>query len=235
MNAMAGEHVGYLQRFYTILSSLEERLGGKRKLAHCSGGLGWPHRGVYFFFEPGELRSNSGTGMRVVRVGTHAVTAGSKTTLWKRLAQHSGQQNSGGGNHRGSIFRLIVGAALINRDGREFPTWGQGSSATKEIRDREIALERTVSTVIRQMPFLWLRIDDEPGPNSLRGFIERNAIALLSNYGRLTLDPPSDNWLGYHCDHERVQRSGLWNNRHVNEDYDPTFLDTLADLVTNHS
>jgi hypothetical protein len=32
------------------------------------------------------------------------------------------------------------------------------------------------------MQLLWLEIDDEPSPASLRGFIERNAIALLSTY-----------------------------------------------------
>jgi hypothetical protein len=33
------------------------------------------------------------------------------------------------------------------------------------------------------MPFLWLAIDDEPSAHGLRGHIERNAIALLSNFG----------------------------------------------------
>ena len=32
------------------------------------------------------------------------------------------------------------------------------------------------------MPFLWLAIDDGPGAESLRGHIERNAIALLSSF-----------------------------------------------------
>ena len=29
------------------------------------------------------------------------------------------------------------------------------------------------------MPFLWFAIDDAPGPKSLRGYVERNSIALL--------------------------------------------------------
>jgi hypothetical protein len=37
------------------------------------------------------------------------------------------------------------------------------------------------------MRFLWIDIDDEPGPASIRGFIERNSIALLSNHGRPNL------------------------------------------------
>ena len=81
------------------------------------------------------------------------------------------------------------------------------------------------------MPFLWLGIDDETGPASLRGYIERNAIALLSNCRREPLDPPSSGWLGHHCDRERGRSSGLWNSNHVDEKYDPAFLGTLERLV----
>ena len=60
----------------------------------------------------------------------------------------------------------------------------------------EQPLEQRVSRVIGDMPFLWIDIGDEPGPASLRGYIERNTIALLSNFDRLPLDPPSTAWLG---------------------------------------
>ena len=85
--------------------------------------------------------------------------------------------------------------------------------------------------MIGDMPFLWLSIDDEPGRSSLRGYIERNAIALLSNFGKEPLDPPPRGWLGHLCNREMVQKSGLWNQRHVNESYEPAFLDTFADLI----
>ena len=62
-------------------------------------------------------------------------------------------------------------------------------------------------------------------------YIEQNAIALLSNFGKLPLDPPSPNWLGHSCDRKRVRESGLWNSNHVAEDYDSTFLETLENLV----
>jgi hypothetical protein len=101
-----------LKRFYDILGVLNERSGGTRLLCECSGKLSWPQRGVYFFMEDGEARSESGMGPRIVRVGTHALAPGSRTTLWQRLSTHRGSSRSGGGNHRGSIFRLIVGAAL---------------------------------------------------------------------------------------------------------------------------
>src|SRR5437764_47154 len=99
-----------LIRFYKILAELERRVGGKRRLGECGRGIVWPRRGVYFFFESGEGRSDSGP--RVVRVGTHALKDGSGTTLWTRLSQHRGSMGTGGGNHRGSIFRLLVGAAI---------------------------------------------------------------------------------------------------------------------------
>ena len=81
------------------------------------------------------------------------------------------------------------------------------------------------------MPFLWLAVGDEPGPSSLRGYVERNAIALLSNYRKRPLDSPSDSWLGHHCNREKVRAAGLWNSKHVDERYDPAFLDTMASLV----
>jgi hypothetical protein len=92
-----------------------------------------------------------------------------------------GQANSGGGNHKGSIFRLIVGTALNDQEGRKYATWGLGNSAPKETRDQEIDLEKAVSRAIGSMPFVWLEIDDEPNASSKRGHIERNSIALLSN------------------------------------------------------
>ena len=177
-------------------------------------------------------RTDTGTGLRTVRVGTHALKATSRTKLWSRLSQHKGQRGTGGGNHRGSIFRLIVGASLIRRYSYNFPTWGKGNTAKADVRRCELKLEQEVSSFIGDMSFLWLSIDDDAGPTSLRGHIERNAIALLSNYGKSPLDPPSVTWLGRYSDREKVRDSGLWNSNHVGEMYDPAFLCTLDDLVS---
>ena len=178
-----------MNEFYGILDRLKERCGGERVLFSSTGRMRWPTRGIYFFMEPGERRSNARSVNRVVRIGTHALTSGSKSTLWGRLSQHKGHARSKAGNHRGSIFRLIVGTAL--NDGQNHPTWGAGSSAPRETRDWEIDLERAVTQTIGAMPFLYLEIDDEAGPASKRGYIERNCIALLSNYEKPSLDPPS--------------------------------------------
>lgn len=214
------------------MGELEERLSGARQLYECSGRLPWPSRGVYFFMEHGENRNESGAGPRIVRVGTHALKAGANTTLWNRLRQHKGQARSGYGNHRGSIFRLVVGTALIERDGFDYPTWNlYRSTAPPEVRECERPLEVQVSAVIGKMPFLWLAIGDPSGPGSMRGYIERNTIALLSNHGKMPIDPPSSSWLGYHCDREKMRTSGLWNTNHVDEPYDSSYLDTLANLI----
>ena len=81
------------------------------------------------------------------------------------------------------------------------------------------------------MPFLWLAVDDAPGPDSQRGYVERNSIALLSNFIGKSVDPPSPSWLGRHCNRKRIRRSGLWNAIHVDEDHDPSFLGVLSALV----
>lgn len=230
-------------RFYALLSRISERTGGYRYLASCDGRMEWPRRGIYFFFERGEPRSDSGCGLRVVRIGTHALKPASRTSLWDRLSQHRGSARSGAGNHRGSIFRLIVGAALARRADTSLPpSWGVGSDASAAARKlglnraavkrEEVDLERRVSEYIGQMPFLWLHIDDPPGPASLRGVIERNVIALLSHAQTPAVDTPSDGWLGAFSDREMVRASGLWNNHHVAETHDPSFLDDIDTLVT---
>lgn len=226
-----------LQQFYAILGLLEHKLGGMRSLADCNGRMCWPLRGVYFFFESGEIRRESGAGLRIVRVGTHALTSTSQTTLWQRLSQHRGVNQTGGGNHRGSIFRRHVGAALIRRDNwsdQIAGTWGQGSSRPTMITHAEQPLERTVSHYIGQMPFLWLEVDDAPSATSLRGVIERNSIALLSNFNASDnpLDPASPGWLGHWADRDTIRQSGLWNVNHVDEVYDPIFLDILEKVVS---
>ena len=85
---MRQTHVHDQDRLYGILEYLRKRIG-ERKLKDCHGRMGWPNQGVYFFFEPAETRSDGQTP-RVVRIGTHAVSKGSRTTLWTRLSTHRG-------------------------------------------------------------------------------------------------------------------------------------------------
>ena len=93
--APARRRIEDMARFYRALRGLEERIGGPRRLAQCDGGAGWPERGVYIFFEHGELRNGSGAGPRVVRVGTHALKSGGGASLWSRLRGHRGDLKKG--------------------------------------------------------------------------------------------------------------------------------------------
>ena len=222
-----------LERFYELLNDLR-RAVGTRCLKNCSGRMVWPKRGVYFFFEDDEYRPD-GITPRVVRVGTHAVSKGSRTTLWHRLRTHRGTL-SGGGNHRGSIFRLHVGTALLARDECLSPkpqSWAKGSSAKRDVREGEQHVEHAVSEYIGSMPFLHVVADDESGKQSIRKTIEANSITLLSQVGVAgsLADPPSAGWLGHFCRHEAVQRSGLWNVQHVEDDYNSGFLDVLENCT----
>ena len=238
---MASNCDGYLKmsrvedtaKFYALLQELERSKDRKRTLADCDGKIDWPRQGVYFFFEPGEYRSGGGSCPRVVRVGTHAIKGKADTTLWSRLRQHRGTLNPLGGNHRGSVFRKLIGEAMIRRDclTNGTDTWGRGNTARRDVREAERPIEIKVSRYIGAMPFLIVPVLDAPGPGSKRGYIERNAIALLCAYNTADTDTPFPQWLGCHSSRERVQRSGLWNNDHVNEDYSPEFLNVLEESI----
>jgi hypothetical protein len=222
-----------LDTFYKHLRQLRDRVGGFRLLSNCTGKTGWPTRGLYFFFEDGEFR-NDGETLRVVRVGTHAVSNGSRTKLWHRLHTHQGRAGERG-NHRGSIFRKRVGEALLSIG--EYPdhmhsTWGAGSSASKPVVVAEEPLEIEVSRYIGQMPMLWLDVGDEPSKDSHRAFLERNSIALLSNLNKPPVDPPSGQWLGLKTTQSTIRNSGLWNTNHVDGVYDAIFIGMFRDYIS---
>ena len=131
------------------------------------------------------------------------------------------------------MFRKRVGEALIERHDLhdEYPYWGEGSSADRDRRLDEHEHEQRVSEYIRDLPFLWVDVNDEPGPDSDRAYIERNAIALVSNFEKDALDRRDDDWLGNESPRHEIRGSGLWNINHVAEDYDPAFLDRVAEAV----
>jgi len=220
--------------FYRILDQLAAGMGGPRRLRKCTGRSGCPPQGLYFFFEDGEDRSDGGG--RVVRVGTHALTATSKATLWGRLRQHRGHlagRDPGGGDHRASVFRRHVGAALIRRDGLPddlLASWLDRRRPPGERASQEPGIEREVSRHIGAMPFLWLSV---PG-RADRGYLESSSIALLSCLVG-GLDQPSASWLGRHAERAEIRESGLWNVHHVSGHYDPAFLRRLDQLINQQT
>jgi len=219
-----------MDRFYSLVERIASTSGGIRNLGEIEGKV-IPPRGIYFFWQSGEQRMSKPFEARIVRIGTHAVSVGSKSTLWTRLRTHRGGEN-GSGNHRGSIFRLHVGQALIHKHGwnDRYSNWGIGQSATPEIRSEEFDLELEVSRLISDMPALWLEVGDDASPDSDRAYLERNLIALLSGPTG-PIDLPSTNWLGQWSNRDAVKGSGLWNVNHVDEDYDRDSLNILEHYV----
>lgn len=183
-----------------------------------------PKKGVYFFFDGNEETAFSNSIPRLVRIGTHGVSAGSTSTLRTRLRTHFGTQ-AGIGNHRASVFRLHVGRAIIEREGLQklFPHWGKGQSAKKTISQSEADLERQVSEYIGKLSVLYVPIIDESGVGSSRALIERQFIALFSE-NLCPLETPSPSWLGRFSDKSTIRQTGLWNVRDVGSEYDPKFI-----------
>lgn len=222
-----------LDRFLTRLAQLRAAQGGGRRLPEIAGARGLPARGVYFFVDPTEPLILGHP--RIVRVGTHAVSEGSRSTLKQRLAQHRGRLAEAGGNHRGSIFRLLVGEALIARGlAPDCPSWGMkgARSAAAAVLARspddlaaaEAPVEQAVSAYLSGLEVVFAPVDDAPSRESARGVIERGAIALLAEAARRGLVTPGPDWLGHWSRRPTVHTAALWNQNHVAEPWSPEFL-----------
>jgi len=90
-----------------------------------------------------------------------------------------------------------------------------------------------VSTYIREQPFLWVDLDDEPSVDSDRAVLEQNSIALLSNFDKQRIDSRNDGWLGRYSQSRKIRESGLWNVDHVDERHNSAFLDLLENAITD--
>lgn len=222
-------HVGDVETVYKCIENLAEKTGGIRVLNKCNGRMYWPQRGVYFFVDFQEQSVVSSGFPRIVRIGTHAVSKGSKTTLWHRLKTHKGTEK-GEGNHRGSIFRLHVGNAIINREGLSCDTWGIGQNANKEIREKEKYIEQLVSDYIGHLGVIVLDVDDMPSAISDRAYIEKNAIALLSSINS-SFNFSTLNWLGNWSPRHEIKSSCLWNINYINSNYDLDFLQIFEQYI----
>lgn len=189
-----------------------------------------PKRGVYVFCDPNEPNF-IGTQPRIVRIGTHAVSQGSKATLRGRLRNHLGPANEVG-NHRGSIFRLHVGRAMLEAGPRHenMPSWGAIPDPDPKVREAELHHELVVSRYLQKLEVVLIAIDDEPTKDSLRARVEAQLIALCSERMR-PIDCPTPEWLGRRSPIEQIRKSGLWNIRGVGGQYDPIRSGSVASIV----
>jgi hypothetical protein len=216
-------------RSYAMFGQLVDRMGLHRLRDILAQEL--PKQGVYFFFDDGEPTAFSTLVPRLVRIGTHGVSAGSVATLRNRLRTHLGTR-AGSGNHRASVFRLHVGRAMIERDRlhHEYPNWGKGQSASKQVTEAEVPLEAKVSEYIGDLRVLFVPVLDIAGTGSMRATIERQFISMFTeNLCAVEISSPS--WLGRFSDKPSIRDSGLWNVRDVGAEYDPKFIPFLDGLL----
>jgi hypothetical protein len=218
---------------YGIFDQLSKRIGLRTLRETLDGNL--PSHGVYFFFDDLEATAFSGILPRLVRIGTHGVSKGSVATLRNRLRTHLGTR-AGTGNHRASVFRLHVGRAIIERESlqEEFPHWGKGQSAGREIADPEAPMEKRVSEYIGSLRVLFIPVLDSAGIGSMRATIERQFIAMFTE-SFCPIESGSLNWLGRFSDKPAIQETGLWNVRDVGERYDMKFLSLLGSFLDRPS
>ena len=199
-----------IERFYGLLKRLEDQVGGSHPIKDFPSVVPPTAKGVYFIFESREIRSCQPDQLRVVRVGTHGLTARSRSTIWTRLFEHLMANGR-------SVFRSDVNRALRKRGGYDDGSMDRNHSAR-------------ITRYIGRMRFLWVEVNGEDG-HEKRKYIERNAISLLSGRHETSPDVPSTSWLGLCLEKPAIRKSGLWNVNHTNSECCGAFLTKLERCI----
>jgi hypothetical protein len=161
--------------------------------------------GLYFFYENGEASQHAPSG-RIVRVGNHPHSDG---TLRRRLRNHYK------GNKNGSVFRRLLGGALLRRHDPDgpclAPSPGKGHWEHQDAKtcERCRPLEKEVSELLRSLfRFRCVKVVDQAERNDLEE-------VLIATLAACPVCGPSATWLGHHAYSDKVQSSGLWNSQDV--------------------
>jgi hypothetical protein len=218
-----------VSKFYRMMQDLQLNSSQLRLFSECSGAMNWPKRGLYIYFRENENRLFSGNNLKVIRVGTHAVSLSSASSLWQRIKTHQGNLQ-GIGNHRSSVFRMHIGSSILAKEKISLSSWGKNIEISKDQEKLELEIEREVTIYMNNMLISYLDIGDNPSKNSDRAYLEQNIIGLLS--GPIApIDIADESWLGYYCDNYAVRRSSLWNVNHTRMEYDPDFFAVLQHYI----
>jgi hypothetical protein len=120
---------------------------------------------------------------------------------------------------------------LINAKlGPAVDSWG-ASAGDKSVLLAERELEQAVSKYLGELYVLLIAVPGESEKSNDRAYLEQNLIALLSNACK-PLDPPSCEWLGLNSAKQEIRKSGLWNVNHVEQRFDPQYLEVLDYYVS---
>ena len=179
---------------------------------HSAPNATLPKNGLYFFYELGET-SVHGVAGRIVRVGNHPR---SQDALVRRLRDHYS------GNKNGSVFRRLLGGALLRRANLSNPCLapapGQGHWETHGLKSCEDCrpIEMIVSQLLRDaFAFRCVRVEDRAERNRL----EASIIAALAGCSACRA---SAGWLGHFAYSQVVRSSGLWNSDYVSGSAPPS-------------
>ena len=231
MNASRQRH---LDEFYRLLDQLAAGEDGPRRLKDCTGRDGWPRRGVYFFLENGETRVD-GTS-RVVRVGTHAL---STTSKHHHVGPATPAPRAGRWQEprRRQPPRIDLPQARRDRPhpARRSARWTPGLVGQQPApppMGSTVRISSSAPSAFTSAPCRSYGSRSPASPTAAATGAASNATA--SRCCRVSTggpDKPSAGWLGHHATSTRVRQSGLWNSNHVDEAYDPAFLQLFENLV----
>ncbi len=158
--------------------------------------------GLYFFYEQDEASTHSAEG-RIVRIGNHPRSDG---RLVARLREHYA------GSKNGSVFRLLLGGALIRLEDPASACLAPGPGQGHWERHMKVAcprcapFEQRVSTLlVDRFRVRCVRIENREERNRLES-------RLIATVAACTVCGPSATWLGRFASREKVRASGLWNS-----------------------
>jgi hypothetical protein len=164
--------------------------------------------GLYVFYERRQ-RSPHGDGARIVRIGNHPRSDG---RLVGRLREHYLTRRNA---KNGSVFRLLLGGALIRRDDPRSPCLlpgpgrGHWEAHMQPECDRCAPYEERVTDFLStECAFRCIRMPDRAERN-------RFEALLVATVAACTRCRPSESWVGCFAWSPTVRRTGLWNREFV--------------------
>lgn len=169
-----------------------------------------PSNGIYILFENGESGHNV---ERIVRIGTHDGNG----RLLSRLDDHFIESQQ-----RNSIFRKHLGRCFLSKTNDDYiKSWDLPfKKRTDKIKykDRidleyEKKYEKMITKYI-QKNFSFVIIPNV-NKKSDRKLFESRIIATVSNCNKCR---PSKDWLGRSHPNTKINKSGLWNINHLNDE-----------------
>lgn len=198
-----------IAKFYEHLDQLRRKVGGLKDFQSYDYINRLPDSGVEFYFEKGEVRTDS-KQLRVVRIGA-------SVRLMDRLNDHES------GEIGGSVFRRHLRRALLNRQ-------------KKLNKNRPIGERDITNYMLDNIQFLILPVSHGPIREFIK---DATISLLSNYSFVEQINQPTPEWLGNDsidtrgCPYDKIIESGLWNVQGVksaNCDFE-LFLEEFEKLV----